>query len=202
MLEHILEIVLMLAGAALLGFFIGWFIKKNKIDELEAYITALEDKSNRIQIGFNETEKKLIDCQTEKKKVETEKQKIENSLKDCQRKLLLIGNDKPKKEKKEIKPKKKPAVSKKPKSKPDNLSKIEGIGPKIAKILKDAGIDSFKELSKQKPQKISDILIKAGGNSYNRFDPKTWPDQAKLAAEGKWAELEKWQVELKGGRKT
>ncbi len=84
----------------------------------------------------------------------------------------------------------------------DKLNKIEGIGPKIAGILADAGIDTFKKLSESKAEKISEILVAAGGNSYNRFDPATWPKQAKLAADGKWDELQKLQDELNGGKKN
>ncbi|MCD6556222.1 MAG: 50S ribosomal protein L21 [Bacteroidales bacterium] len=85
-------------------------------------------------------------------------------------------------------------------SKPDKLTKIEGIGPKIAGILADAGMDTFKKLSTAKAEKISEILVAAGGNAYNRFDPDTWPKQAKLAADGKWDELQKLQDELNGGK--
>ena len=203
MLEHILEIIAMLLGAAILGFFIGWFLRNNKISKLEGYITSLEEKSNRLQSELNENERNLIDCQTEKKKLESDKQKIENLLIECQGNLVIPGIEKVKEEKVETKKSlKKKATSKKPKDKvkADNLTKIEGIGPKLAGILKDAGIETFKDLSKEKPGKISDILVKAGGNTYKRFDPTTWPDQAKLADDGKWDELNKWQEELKGGR--
>jgi len=85
-------------------------------------------------------------------------------------------------------------------AKPDKLTKIEGVGPKIAGILAEAGMDTFKKLSTAKAEKISEILVEAGGNAYNRFDPKTWPEQAKLAADGKWDELKKLQDELNGGK--
>ncbi|NOZ34639.1 MAG: 50S ribosomal protein L21 [Chlorobi bacterium] len=84
--------------------------------------------------------------------------------------------------------------------KADKLTKIEGIGPKIAGILAEAGIDTFKKLSTSKADKISEILVAAGGNAYNRFDPATWPEQAKLAADSKWDELQKLQDELNGGK--
>jgi large subunit ribosomal protein L21 len=87
-----------------------------------------------------------------------------------------------------------------PKAKTDKLTKIEGIGPKIAEVLSEAGIDTFKKLSETKAEKISEILVEAGGNTYNRFDPTTWPEQAKLAADGKWDELKKLQDELNGGK--
>lgn len=212
--EHIFEIIVMLLGAAILGFLIGWFWKRSKISELEGYITSLEEKNNRLQSNYNETEKILIDCQTERKKTEADKDRLETLLIDCQGKLLVADVSIAKSEIKEIEKKKpiakpKKVVKSKPKKvtaskkatvKPDNLTKIEGIGPKLFGILKDAGIESFKKLSKAKADKISEILVAAGGNKYKRFDPTTWPDQAKLAADDKWDELNKWQDEMKGGR--
>lgn len=91
--------------------------------------------------------------------------------------------------KKEAAPKAKPA-------KADDLKKIEGIGPKIASTLVEAGIATFAELAKTKPEKISEIIAGVRGNHVT----DTWPAQAKLAAEGKWDELKKWQDELDGGK--
>lgn len=212
--EHILEIIVMLLIAATLGFFIGWFLRKNKIIELEAYITSLEDKNNRLQGEFNENELILIDCQTEKKKAEADKNRIEALLAECQNKLSaaeavltakseidIVAKEEDANPETIVKTKpKKIKTSKKTTPKPDKLTKIEGIGPKLFGILKDAGIETFNKLSKTKADKISEILIAAGGNKYKRFDPTTWPDQAKLAAEDKWDELKKWQDELKGGK--
>lgn len=84
-------------------------------------------------------------------------------------------------------------------SKPDDLTLIEGIGPKVSATLIAAGIRRFSQIAALKPEVLKDILVKAG----NRLsDPTTWPDQARLAAEGKWKELEKLQAKLKGGRKV
>lgn len=81
-------------------------------------------------------------------------------------------------------------------AKADDLKKIEGIGPKIADTLKAAGIATFAELAKAKPAKISEIIADVRGNHVT----DTWPAQAKLAADGKWDELKKWQDELDGGK--
>ena len=213
--EHIFEIIIMLLGAAILGFFIGWFLKNNKITELQGYIDALEDKNNRLQADYNQNERLLIECQTEKRQAEAEKQQLEKLLIECNEKLTLSDIELAKikiestsqklvsapKTKSKSKAKKKTKTKTKRKVKTDNLKRIEGIGPKIASILKEAKIDTFVKLSKAKAEKISDLLVKIGGNSYNRFDPTTWPEQAKLAAEEKWEELKKRQDELKGGRK-
>ncbi|GAL66354.1 50S ribosomal protein L21 [Jejuia pallidilutea] len=87
-------------------------------------------------------------------------------------------------------------ASKKATDKADDLKKIEGIGPKIASTLVEAGIATFAELAKTDADKISEIIADVRGNHVT----DTWPAQAKLAAEGKWDELKKWQDELDGGK--
>lgn len=81
----------------------------------------------------------------------------------------------------------------------DDLRKVEGIGPKIASLLNDEGIFTFAELAATEASKIKDILV-AAGSRYGFHDPTTWPAQAKMAAEGRWDELKKWQDELDGGK--
>ncbi|MEL7422371.1 MAG: glycoside hydrolase family 13 [Bacteroidota bacterium] len=85
-------------------------------------------------------------------------------------------------------------------AKPDDLKKIEGIGPKIAGLLVADGITTFATLGKAKQTKLKAIL-EAAGSRYKMHDPTTWPQQAKLAAAGKWEQLKTLQDELKGGRK-
>ncbi len=89
----------------------------------------------------------------------------------------------------------KPAA-KKSTEKADDLKKVEGIGPKIAETLIAAGISTFAELAKTDAAKISEIIADVRGNHVT----DTWPAQAKLAADGKWDELKKWQDELNGGK--
>ena len=97
--------------------------------------------------------------------------------------------------KKEVAPKK-AAAPKKTSTKADDLKKIEGIGPKIAETLVAAGVATYADLAKTTPEKISEIIAEVRGNHV----PDTWPQQAKLAADGKWDELKKWQDELDGGK--
>lgn len=89
----------------------------------------------------------------------------------------------------------KPAAKKATAATADDLKKVEGIGPKIAETLNAAGITTFAELAKTDAAKISEIIADVRGNHVT----DTWPAQAKLAAEGKWDELKKWQDELNGG---
>lgn len=95
--------------------------------------------------------------------------------------------------KKEAAPKKAAALKS---TKADDLKKVEGIGPKIAETLAAAGISTFAELAKAKPAEIAEIIADVRGNHVT----DTWPAQAKMAAEGKWDELKKWQDELDGGK--
>ncbi|KJD35256.1 50S ribosomal protein L21 [Tamlana sedimentorum] len=81
-------------------------------------------------------------------------------------------------------------------SKGDDLKKVEGIGPKIAETLAEAGITTFAQLAKTDAAKISEIISGVRGNHVT----DTWPAQAQLAADGKWDELKKWQDELDGGK--
>jgi large subunit ribosomal protein L21 len=101
----------------------------------------------------------------------------------------------PKVEVKKVASKAKPAT-KKATGKADDLKKVEGIGPKIAETLVAAGIATFADLAKTKSERISEIIADVRGNHVT----DTWPAQAKLAADGKWDELKKWQDELNGGK--
>ena len=82
----------------------------------------------------------------------------------------------------------------------DDLTRIEGIGAKAATILNEAGYTTFSSVAAAQPAGLEAIL-KAAGSRYNFLDATTWPEQAALAAEGRWEELDKLQDELKGGRR-
>ncbi len=84
-------------------------------------------------------------------------------------------------------------------SKSDDLTKIEGMGPKAAEALQEAGITSFAKLAASKPEEIKEILDNSGGH-FNAMDPASWPEQAQLAADEKWDELKELQDKLNGGR--
>lgn len=73
--------------------------------------------------------------------------------------------------------------------KTDELDIIEGIGPKIAMLLYDSGIFTFRDLATTPVYKVEEIL-EAAGPQFARHDPATWTQQAKLAAEGRWDDLE------------
>ena len=91
------------------------------------------------------------------------------------------------------------SVKSKVKKEADDLVKIEGIGPRVAKVLKVAGIVTFAELANAKVEDVQKVLDEA---DLQMMNPEGWIAQAKLAANGDWQAFEKLQVELKGGRKV
>jgi predicted flap endonuclease-1-like 5' DNA nuclease len=80
----------------------------------------------------------------------------------------------------------------------DDLKRVEGIGPKISKLLRESGISSFPQLAATDVEHLREILNKA---DLPFTDPATWPEQAKLAAQGDWKALDTLQEKLKGGRR-
>ncbi|MFK7774380.1 MAG: helix-hairpin-helix domain-containing protein, partial [Saprospiraceae bacterium] len=89
-----------------------------------------------------------------------------------------------------------PAVEEAPAA-ADDLTKIEGIGPKIGETLTNAGIATFAQLAEADVEKVKEILAE---NKLASHDPTTWGQQAKMAADGEWDALKKWQDELDGGK--
>lgn len=80
---------------------------------------------------------------------------------------------------------------------PDNLTLIEGIGPKTQAVLQAAGIQTFAQLADLAPEKIKELLTEPG---LRLGVTDTWPKQADLAVQGKMDELKALWYELQGGR--
>ena len=77
----------------------------------------------------------------------------------------------------------------------DDLQVIEGIGPKISKVLNRAGIYNYAQLAAKSYEDLQVIMDDAGPR-YRIARPKTWPEQAALAAAGRWEELKSLQDSL------
>lgn len=157
-----------------------------KASRLEAQLVAAQDDQKKLAA----CERQLDDCQGALSRVqaqlsarETEVQQLQASLADSEIRIAertssfaaLAGFDE------------------------HNLQKIEGIGPKIAGILNAHGIHTFADLAEAAVEELQKCLEEAGPR-YRLANPETWPMQARLAAEGKWLELDELQRKLKGGR--
>lgn len=100
--------------------------------------------------------------------------------------------------KKEEKAAEEKPAKKEAKAKPEDLTKIEGIGPKAAEALVANGVKTYAELADADAEKVKEILTEAS-STLAHLDPTSWPKQAKMAADGKWDELKEWQDSVKGG---
>ncbi len=129
--------------------------------------------------GKSKVESKKSDVKAEKK--ETKKVEKKETLKS---------------EKKSETPAKKPSA-KKDTSWGDDLTKIEGIGPKIASVFADNGIGTYEALSGSKVWDLRTILA---DNGLSQHDPSSWKKQATLAKNDKRDELKVLQDELDGGK--
>ena len=82
----------------------------------------------------------------------------------------------------------------------NDLTVVEGIGPKIMDLFHNNGIKTFAQLASATLPQMRAIL-ESGGSRFRIANPSTWAKQAALAAENKWAELKKLQDALSGGVK-
>lgn len=82
----------------------------------------------------------------------------------------------------------------------DDLSVVEGIGPKIQLLLNQYGIYTYRQLAETEVERLKEILATAGPQ-LAMHDPGTWPSQANLAANDQWDTLKSVQGFLKGGKK-
>jgi predicted flap endonuclease-1-like 5' DNA nuclease/uncharacterized membrane protein YeaQ/YmgE (transglycosylase-associated protein family) len=78
----------------------------------------------------------------------------------------------------------------------DDLAIVEGIGPKIADLLRSNDIRTFAQLAATPVARLHDILAAAGPRFKIANHPDTWPRQADLCAHGQWEELRKLQESL------
>jgi predicted flap endonuclease-1-like 5' DNA nuclease len=70
---------------------------------------------------------------------------------------------------------------------PDDLTQINGIGPRISSILNDGGITTFAELQHANTGDLRQIIAVGGALPPSSLD--SWPTQATYAARGDWSGL-------------
>ncbi len=81
----------------------------------------------------------------------------------------------------------------------DDLKIIEGIGPKIERILKAAKIDTWEKLSETTVTRLNQILNTAGPR-FKMHKPDSWPIQARYAEAGAWDKLVSYQKKINMGK--
>ena len=76
---------------------------------------------------------------------------------------------------------------------------IEGVGPKIEELCHGIGIRTWFDLSTTEVSLLRTMLADAGPR-FRTHDPASWPEQARLLAEGRWQEFKALTDAPRGGR--
>jgi predicted flap endonuclease-1-like 5' DNA nuclease/predicted nucleic acid-binding Zn-ribbon protein len=82
----------------------------------------------------------------------------------------------------------------------DDLTVVEGIGPKIAELLNENGIVNYGQLANASVETLQEILDR-GGERFKVHDPGTWAEQSALLRDGNMDAFNKLCEELKGGKR-
>ena len=184
-------------SALLLGEFNNWnsddaiILKKQKDGSMKATTTLEEGRT--YQYRYLLSDGRWVNDHRADEYVPVTGYQVENCV------ISVPVEEEKKAAKAEKAPKAKKVSAKTEKAVADDLTKIEGIGKKIAELLQAEKILTFKDLSKASAKKLKGILESAG-NKFQMHDPASWPKQAKLAAAEKWEELEALQKELVAGK--
>jgi len=78
----------------------------------------------------------------------------------------------------------------------DDLTKLGGIGPKIASLMKAAGIGNFAKIADTDVDTLCEELTK-NGIPYSKANVATWAEQARYAQQSDWQGLKSYQEGLK-----
>jgi predicted flap endonuclease-1-like 5' DNA nuclease len=70
---------------------------------------------------------------------------------------------------------------------PDDLTQLNGIGPRISSILADGGVTTYEELEHTDTSELRKIIAQGGALPPSSLD--SWPTQASYAARGDWQGL-------------
>lgn len=190
------EILIMLVGAFILGWLARWvyelvmyppFLLEDHIDEYITHDdgTVIRHHEDMVVHSEGKPEQESVDTiqeqvdtpeeQATPKKADSKKQESDVQYEATQSPVVMMPY------------------------KQDDLKMVEGIGPKIAQLLQEGGIHTWQDLANTEAEDIKTIL-RAAGERYRIHDPTTWPEQAQLAVEHKWDELEEYQNALSGGK--
>lgn len=70
----------------------------------------------------------------------------------------------------------------------DDLTVIEGLGDGVDELCRGIGIVTWRDLAETEVSLLRTMLDDAGAR-YQVYDPTTWPEQAAMLADGRWAEF-------------
>jgi predicted flap endonuclease-1-like 5' DNA nuclease len=79
------------------------------------------------------------------------------------------------------------AAAPEPAAAPDDLTQINGIGPRLASILSRGGVTTYSQLEQMSPDELREII--ALGGALPPASLGSWPAQASYAVRGDWSGL-------------
>ncbi len=91
-------------------------------------------------------------------------------------------------------------ATRKKKTEGDDLTVIEGLGPKSAQALTAAGITTYAQIAAASAEELEDAVKVKGGVRVLDGQTKTWPKQAQFLVDGDEAGFKKYTDHLVGGR--
>jgi predicted flap endonuclease-1-like 5' DNA nuclease len=78
----------------------------------------------------------------------------------------------------------------------DDLTKLSGIGPKLAEAMNAAGINRYAQLAELSIETVGERLA-SSGIRYSKASAESWAAQAALADKSDWTGLKTYQLALK-----
>jgi predicted flap endonuclease-1-like 5' DNA nuclease len=198
----LLFILFVLLIAALLGFLIGWYLEKGRckkriavldaeIDSLKANIQRLGDEKNGLEAKVRMMDDGIASLNLTIDRQEKEIARIKTELEEA----LKVKETH---ETAEVPPAAAMPLFSPENIKTDDLKVVNGIGPKIAQLLINRGITTWKSLSETSPNYLTAILHEDGGERFRIHNPESWPHQALLLHEGRWDEFRDLLERLEG----
>lgn len=179
---------------------------RNRISKLEADLETCKSSKSNFDSDRSKLEADLEACKSTRRKIEAELLTTKNSLNKTSNSSSGITSSFAA-----------PATAAAPvvtggpfdaaaakaalgkKIKQDDLTVVEGIGPKIRELFHNHDIKTWAALGNTSVDKCQEVL-NSGGKRFEIHKPGTWPEQSKLASEGKWQKLKEWQDSLDGGK--
>jgi chromosome segregation ATPase len=166
--------------------------RKKTIDKKDKELQTREDKIEELTTQVEERDQSINQMNAELQTRETMIQQLTTQLKEAKEQESSLSE-----KEQEI-----DQLKARMGAMQDNFTIITGIGPKVSAILRNSKINTFTQLSTLNVEKINEILEKANPNLLQLVNPITWPEQAKLAADGDWKVLTSLQEKLRTHRRT
>ncbi len=169
-------------------------VKDEAIQSKQDQISKKEDDIQELKDKFNEQNLNIKKMTKEKTDLQDQIQNIMTRAENAKAREIEMGNALKTKDLDYA------TIHQRTKRMQDDFTHISGIGQKTSSLLKNAGIKSFSKLAETDVKHINEILEKKNPSLLKKTDPTTWPEQARIAAEGDWKALTNLQKSMKAAK--